>query len=61
MAWKGEQGERKATEARELFLQREDRERERGRVQHIRLCKKSTPPKVAGEKERERVKTLTEE
>ena len=58
MVWRGELGERKATEDRELFLWREDRKRERERLWCIGMCKKSTPLKVAGKKKRVRVKTL---
>ena len=57
--WRGELGERKATEGRELVLQRQDRERERGECSVPGLFKKSTTLKVAEEEERAREKTLT--
>ena len=53
---RGKLGERKAMEGRELFLQRE--EREVGECGASGSCKRSTLLKVAGEKEKERVKTL---
>ena len=53
---KGELGERKATEGRELFLWTEDRERERGRVQYIRILQEKHSPESSY---RERVKILT--
>ena len=56
-----ELGERKAMEGRELFMWREDRERERGKMQHIRMMQKKKKKKHLTEsswRERERVKTL---
>ena len=51
---RGKLGETKAEEGKELFLRREDRERERGRVQHIEIVQgKHSPLKVPGEKEKE--------
>ena len=51
-------GEREATEGREPFSQREDREKKRKResVVHQNSARKIIPPKVGGE--RKRVKTL---
>ena len=49
---RGRLGERKATEDRELFLQREDRERG-GEYGTLREYRKALSPKVAGEKEKE--------
>ena len=54
---RGEVGERKATEGRELFLQREDKEKG-GECSKLRLCNKCNPWKVAAEKERKSMKTL---
>ena len=51
---RGELGERKAMEGRELFLQRKDRER--GRVQHFRRVQEKHSPESSW---RDRVKTLT--
>ena len=53
--------ERKAVECREPFLWREGRERKRIGESAAQQCHagKALSPKVAGEKERERVKTLT--
>ena len=53
---RGELGERKAGEAREIFLQREDRER--GKVRCIRIVQEKHSPKSSW-RERERLKTLT--
>ena len=53
MVWRGEPGERKATEGRELFLQRGNKERERGRVWCIKLVQEKHSPKSRW-RERER-------
>ena len=59
--WRGELVERKATEGRELFLWREDRERKGGGgVWLIRIMQEKQSPKSRW-KERERVKTLAGE
>ena len=41
---RGEPGERKAMDYRELFLWREDRERERGREQHSGIVQEKHSP-----------------
>ena len=55
---RGELGEGKATEGRELSLQREDRERERGECGTSGLCKESIPLKHPGNRSGERLKDL---
>ena len=51
MVQRGALGQRKVMEGRELFLQR--------RTEKGGECRKNTSPKVAGRKERERVKMHT--
>ena len=51
--WRGELRERKAIEGRELILQREDIEKKGRECSIPGLCKKSTTPKVAGERAKE--------
>ena len=50
--------ERKDTEDRELLFQREDRQRQRGRMGHIGILQEKHSPQKYLEKKR-RVKTLT--
>ena len=45
MVWRGELRERKVVEGRELLVQRENRERERGRVWCIGIMQEKHSPK----------------
>lgn len=59
VVWRGGLGKRKAREGREPFWQRQDRERKGESKAHGDHARKALPLKVAGEKEKKRVKMLT--